>query len=278
MTHSTGRIDALTEPGEAGNPAARAQSLSRLYHENSKLTPRRALGFIEQMDAFSTEPMGRTPSPFKHYPTRKAVDLPKASKWRGGARLFATLRARRSHRGAFARHPIRLEQLSTLLELAFGMTGTHPDSAGDPATLRTWPSAGALYPLELYVATLNCRSLGRHLHHYDVPRHRLAQVGPCPPPDELARLIFTEGSLEGAGALVILTRRFERGEARYGERAYRFALSETGHVAQNILLLAEALDLGAVPLGGFCEDELGDHLGLDARCESPLYVVMLGRR
>ena len=84
--------------------------------------------------------------------------------------------------------------------------------------------------------------------------------------------------MEGAGALVILTARFERGEARYGERAYRFALSETGHVAQNILLVAEALDLGAVPLGGFCEDELGRHLGLDSRRESPLYVVMLGRR
>ena len=71
---------------------------------------------------------------------------------------------------------------------------------------------------------------------------------------------------------------FSRCQEKYGERGYRFMLLEAGHVGQNILLAAEMARLGAVPLGGFCEDPLARFLGLDPRRESPLYVIMLGRR
>ena len=82
----------------------------------------------------------------------------------------------------------------------------------------------------------------------------------------------------GCGALFVVSAMFWRTRFKYGLRGYRFALLECGHLAQNLLLAATALDLAAVPLGGFYDRRVDQLLGLDGVNESALYMVAAGVR
>jgi len=242
------------------------QPVSALFHEHSKLTERRMLEFKEAIEAFG-DPRAET----KAYPTRPAIELPRHRRSLFAARLDVTLKGRRSERGHFRDAPIPAKALGSLLELSLGPTGEG---------VRSWPSAGARYPLEAYVVALACEEVPSGLYHYDPFRHSLGHLGECPPKEVLSRLVFAGGPggdrWERAAAALVFTAVFERTQAKYGERGYRFVLLEAGHAAQNVLLVACALGLGAVSLGGFCEDGLGDVLGLDRSVESPVYVILLG--
>ena len=246
--------------------------LSRLYHENSSLGERRALELREQIERFSDDDGAPREAP-KTYPSRPSTPLPRARRPLFGARLDETLRERRTQRGPFAGGPIPLAQIGALLDLALGVTG----STGEAASLRAYPSAGALYPLETYLFALDCPPLEQFVFHHDPHRRALAHLAPCPPPADLRRMIFADDLWEGAAAALVLTGVFSRTQAKYGERGYRFVLLEAGHAAQNVLLAARSLGLSAAPIGGFCESALGAAMGLDARGESPVYVILLGR-
>jgi SagB-type dehydrogenase family enzyme len=251
--------------------------LSRLHHENSKLTERRALALGEQMELFASGPDGEADEPaFKVYPSRPSVALPRPSRRLFGARLDDTLRARRSPVGAFPGGPVRFEELGALLGLSLGVTGD--GKARGARRRRAYPSAGALHPLETYVIALNCVSIDPGIHHYDALDHRLARIADAPARRDLARMILAEEASLHAALALVFTATFERTQAKYGERGYRFVLLEAGHAAQNVLLVATSLGLGALPVGGFFEDALGDAIGLDAEKESPVYVVLVGGR
>jgi SagB-type dehydrogenase family enzyme len=259
---------------------------SRLYHENSKLTYRRAEALQEQIELFAADAAGNAPEAQSRYPTRPTVALPRAKRRLFGARLDDTLRDRRSQRGPFATRPLALTELGALLDLALGARREAPVKTAKkseaPVTasplLRAFPSAGGLYPVEVYVAALSCASVERGIHHYDPTKHALARISACPATPDLARMIFTDNLGNGAAAALIFTGVFERTQAKYGERGYRFALLEAGHAAQNVLLAAQSLGLAAAPIGGFCEDALGAAMGLEAAKESPVYVVLIGGR
>jgi SagB-type dehydrogenase family enzyme len=259
---------------------------SRLYHESSKLTQRRAEALQEQIELFAADSAGAAPEAQSRYPSRPTVTLPRAKRRLFGARLDDTLAGRRSQRGPFAGSPLTLAELGALLDLSVGARREAPSKtakkSADPVTasplLRAFPSAGGLYPVEVYVAALSCASVERGIHHYDPTKHALARLAPCPAKPDLAPLIFTDNLGDGAGAALIFTAVFERTQAKYGERGYRFALLEAGHAAQNVLLAAQSLGLAAAPIGGFCEDALGAVMGLDPGRESPVYVVLIGGR
>jgi SagB-type dehydrogenase family enzyme len=256
---------------------------SRLCHENSKLTERRAEALQEQIELFAADSAG-APAAQSRYASRPVIALPRAKRRLFGARLDDALRDRRSQRGPFASRPLELTELGALLDLSVGArpeatpkAETKSESPSAPTLqLRPFPSAGGLYPVEVYVAALSCASVERGIHHYDPGKHALAKVAPCPAKGELDRLIFADNLGDGAAAALILTGVFERAQAKYGERGYRFVLLEAGHAAQNVLLAAQSMGLAGAPIGGFCEDALGAAMGLDATRESPVYVVLLG--
>ena len=256
--------------------------LSRLYHENSSLTERRALELREQIERFSDDD-GAPPAAPRSYPSRPATPLPRARRRLFGARLDDALRERRTQRGPVAGGPVPLAELGALLDLALGLTGSAGPSKSaaapgpEPAGLRAYPSAGALYPLETYVLALDCPPLEQAVFHHDPHRRALARLAPCPPLAELGRMIFADDLWRGAAAALVFTGVLERTQAKYGERGYRFVLLEAGHAAQNVLLAARGLGLSAAPIGGFCEDALAAAMGLSGRGESPVYVVLLGR-
>jgi len=174
--------------------------------------------------------------------------------------LEEALAQRRSVR-EYAARPLSWAELAQLLWATQGQT--------DPRGLRAAPSAGALYPLELYVV------LPDGWYRYRPAEHRLEQWGR----DDRREALWTAGlrqdSLRQAPAVFVLTAVVERTQAKYGARAERYVYLEAGHAAQNLLLQATALGLGAVPIGAFYDDQVRAALGLPAD-QTPLYLIPVG--
>ncbi len=139
----------------------------------------------------------------------------------------------------------------------------------DAAGHRTAPSAGAIYPLELYVVTAT--SLG----HYVPEGHRLEVRTAAPTPTELADAAFDQQFVGTAPAVFVITGVRSRTEEKYGSLAGELMNREAGHVAQNILLQATGLDLAAVPVGGFDPALLARLLALPPG-EEVLYLLPIG--
>lgn len=187
--------------------------------------------------------------------------------------LAAVLRRRRSAR-TFGDGGLSCDELSALLFSAYGVTAV--EDSGQ--TLRTAPSGGGLYPLELFVAVLREGDVQRGLYHYDPPRHALEVVAGAAVVDELTAATAYPDIVGAAAAVVLVSAVFWRTRFKYGLRGYRFALLEAGHVAQNVVLAAEALDLAALPLGGYFDRPVDELLRLDGVNESTIYAVCVGRR
>ncbi len=179
---------------------------------------------------------------------------------RGDRSLEECIVSRRSIR-EYAEKALSDAQISQLLWATQGVT--------DPAGLRAAPSAGALYPLELYVAT----SSG--LYHYGPAGHELTQRTDRDLRPSLSAAALAQQSVAAAPAVFVITGVNERMRGKYGERTERYVHMEAGHAAQNLLLQAEALGLGGVPVGAFEDDRLARVLGL-TRNESPLYLIPVG--
>ena len=190
------------------------------------------------------------------------------------APLGRTIRARRSAR-AFGRATLTRGQLAALLEACYGVTGALHDDGGEQH-LRAAPSAGALYPLDIYVAVRRVDGLASGVYRFDPLERGLEEAGVDP--DAIVDTTAYPELVAGAAVSVVLAATFWRSRFKYGQRAYRFTLLEAGHVSQNLLLAAAALSLAATPLGGFYDRRLDDALGLDGVNRSALYVVCIGSR
>ena len=187
------------------------------------------------------------------------LDLP-APRTLGSASLEETLAARRSAR-EFSDEPLTLEQISQLLWSAQGIT---VDWGG-----RTAPSAGALYPLEVYVVTADGS------FHYLPDGHRLRVMSRGDLRAPLAEAALDQSAVSEAPAVFVITAVYARTAGKYGDRAERYVHLEAGHACQNLLLQAVALGLGAVPIGAFSDAEVQSVLGLPADQE-PLYLIPVG--
>lgn len=175
--------------------------------------------------------------------------------------LDDALRQRRSVR-SFERKPLTADQLSALLFAAQGVT----DDEGH----RTAPSAGALYPLELYVLT------AEGTFHYEPSRHVLIRTGREDNRDALARAAHDQDAVREAPAVFVFTGVIARTAGKYGARADRYVFLEAGHAAQNLLLEAAALKLAGVPIGAFEDAAVRAAVGCPADF-SALYLVPVGR-
>lgn len=187
------------------------------------------------------------------------IPLPKPAQ-RGEVSLEEALTRRRSIR-EFTEEGVTLAEISQLLWAGQGIT--------DPRGFRTAPSAGALYPLEVYVAT------GEGVHHYLPQGHRLTMLSPEDRRLGLWEAGLEQGALREASVIIVVVAIYARTEGKYGPRAERYVRLEAGHAAQNILLQATALDLGAVPIGAFYDQKVQEVLALPSDHE-PLYLIPVG--
>jgi SagB-type dehydrogenase family enzyme len=186
----------------------------------------------------------------------------------GGMALAQTLAARRTVR-QFAARPLSLAQISQLLWSA--------DGTSDPRGLRTSPSAGATYPLDLYLVAgeRGVTDLPAGIYHYRVAAHGLALAAPGDNRAGVARACLNQTWMAEAPVLVAITGEYRRCTGRYGERGVRYTHMEAGNVSQNLSLAAEALGLGAGIVGAFDDKALGRVLKLDPGHE-PLLVIPVG--
>lgn len=187
------------------------------------------------------------------------IDLP-APRTTGAMSLEEALAQRHSVR-SFAGISLTFDELGQLLWAAQGITR---DWGG-----RTAPSAGALYPLELYLVTETAT------YHYLPAEHSLVTLAKQDLRDAVWAAGLRQDALREAPATLVIAAVFERTETKYGDRATRYVYMEAGHAAQNVLLQAVALDLGAVPIGAFHEQELAEALELPPD-HTPIYLVAVG--
>ncbi len=181
--------------------------------------------------------------------------------------LESVLRERRSVRD-YSPQPMTRSELAQLLWAAQGLTGAEG--------LRTTPSAGALYPLEVYAVIGDVGGLPRAIYHYRPDRHDLIVVkeGDCR--RELAAAALGQEYVEAGTAVIALAAVYERTTQTYGDRGIRYVHMEVGHAAQNVWLQATALGLGAVVVGAFEDGPVKRVLGL-APDEKPLCLMPVGR-
>jgi SagB-type dehydrogenase family enzyme len=240
------------------------------FHEGSRLYPNVApprVGVLTTL-ASSPELQQTTIRASRLHEHRPGVNLPAV---RLPRHRFRDLLRKRGSTPPGARSPLSLGDLATLLGVAYGVR------ARDRQPRRPVPSGGALYPLEVYAVSLAVDGLRRSAFHYHPFRHRLEALWPVAETDVAAALV--DPSLaERSAVLLVVTAMVWRTRFKYGVRGYRFALLEAGHLVQNVVLAATALDLPAVPLGGWYDRRLDTLVGADGLDEASVYAVAVGGR
>ena len=186
----------------------------------------------------------------------------------GSTSLEQLLAQRRSIRD-FPSSALELAEIGQLLWAAQGIT--HPQG------FRTAPSAGALYPLELYVVAGRIEGLAQGVYHYDPEAHQLKRTGEGDLRDALTRAAFSQNWMKSASAVIVFTADYARTARKYGKRAERYVHIEAGHAAENLFLQAESIGLATVIVGAFDDDEVARVLRLPADIE-PLLLMPLGRK
>ncbi len=200
----------------------------------------------------TVEPAGRQEA--------RVIDLPEPT-LKGTFTVEETLAQRRSVR-SFTSEPLTMREIGQLVWAAQGITRY---SGG----LRTAPSAGALYPIELYIVT------AEGLYHYVPDGHKLRVLNAADLRGDLAQAALGQASVRNAAADFVVTAVYERTTRKYLDRGNRYVHIEVGHVGQNIHLQAVSLGLGSVPIGAFEDELVKSVLSLPADHE-PLYIIPVG--
>jgi SagB-type dehydrogenase family enzyme len=236
-------------------------SAGETFHHETRLTWRRVIG-----DVLSFKP--EKPPQYKTYPEAKKIQLPDPD-YRGMT-VEEAIKKRRSVRN-YSTGALSMNQLSQLLFAAQGITGK---MYGQP--LRSAPSAGALYPFELYLVVNNVKGLSSGIYHYDVLNHAIVVIKSGDFSDHITDAGLKQDMLGEADVTFVLASIFDRVRHKYGERGYRYAYIEAGHISQNIYLQAVSLGLGSVSVGAFLDDKVNQLIGVDGQKEAAIYLHAIG--
>jgi SagB-type dehydrogenase family enzyme len=184
----------------------------------------------------------------------------------------------------FAEESVTLEEMGQLLWAAQGVTRPQAErpSHWPPewqwmGGRRTAPSAGALYPLEVYLVAGNVDGIDPGLYRYVPLEHSLEPVGAGDMRETLTGASLRQAAIAGAPAVLVIAAVYQRVAVKYKERGTRYARIEVGAVAQSVYLQAETLDLGTVLIGAFTDADIKEVLGLPADHE-PLAIMPVGRK
>ncbi|HEY2172778.1 MAG TPA: SagB/ThcOx family dehydrogenase [Mycobacteriales bacterium] len=252
-------------------------SPAEVFHEASKLQPTDIDLFLTIRMVSGSPDIRRVISrPAARCTGLPAIDLP-APAGLADVSVGEAIRRRRSRR-EMSGQAVGLDEIATLLYAAAGVV-THSTDPADGTTwgLRTTPSGGGLYPVEVYCCALDVAGLPNGVYGYLPASHQIAQLYPGSTRAALDTALSLPDIADTAAACIVLSGVPRRTAFKYGERGYRFELLECGHACQNLLLAAAALDLAAVPIGGFLDDVLNDVLRVDGLTEHALYAIPVGR-
>ena len=200
---------------------------------------------------------------------RQQIHLPSPSQ-KGLLSLEEAISRRRSIRN-FTPEPISQPQLSQILWAAQGISNT-------PWGYRTVPSAGATYPLDIFIVCgrNSIEGIGDGTYHYEVNSHSLTLHHEGDVRLELARVALDQEFIYEAPVDIVVCAVYNRTLARYGSRGERYVHIEVGHAGQNIYLQAVALGLATVAIGAFHDEQVREVLRLDKQYK-PLYIMPVGK-
>jgi SagB-type dehydrogenase family enzyme len=189
----------------------------------------------------------------------------------GTVSVEKALNSRRTHR-SFQKRPLTLKQFSQMLWAAYGVTG-----ASGGRHLKTAPSAGAMYPIDIYavVGDGGVESVAPGVYHYLPESHAARVVNSGDARERVAIACLRQLWVAKAPLLVVITGEYARCSAKYGPRGATYTHIEAGHVGQNVFLQAEALGLKAGIVGAFQNEEVVKALGIPAT-HDPLLVMPVG--
>jgi SagB-type dehydrogenase family enzyme len=195
------------------------------------------------------------------------IKLPDPS-LKGGYSLEELLMKRRSVR-EYSNKALTLAEVGQLLWSAQGVTHSYG--------FRTAPSAGALYPLELYVVVGQVEGLASGIYHYQPVPHQLTKISDKDVRQELSNAAHSQDSVEQAAAVVVFTADYDRTTGKYGKRGKRYVHIEVGHAAENMFLQAEALALATVIVGAFSDQDVEKIVGVPDELQA-LLLMPVGRK
>ncbi|MDQ3451978.1 MAG: SagB family peptide dehydrogenase [Actinomycetota bacterium] len=231
-----------------------------VYHEWSKPGVLDAIGAVADW--------GERPPQYKTYPAAESIALPPPAV-DGGLPTEEAIARRHSTRN-YSGTTMGLDELSRVLWSTCGMNH-------ERGGLRSHPSSGALYPIEVYPVVHNVDGLEPGVYHYGLQDHSLASVRAGDLRAAVVRQGLMQEFLGQANVVLVLTVIFQRMRFKYQDRSYRYGLIEAGHIGQNTYLAATSMGLGACAVGAFMDDAINKMLDIDGRDEAAVYMVSVGR-
>jgi len=267
--HSISALESQLEPPPL--------SLSELYHENTKLHPQTAQDMIAagNFSKADLQAMSRAYKQYAHFPRIKLPAIENV--FQNGRTFDEVISSRRSVRD-FADLELSIDDLSKILHQSYGVTGELPGKNDFKQELRSSPSAGALYPAEIYIAVRKVSGVEPGIYHYNVPNHELELLIPGDPTEQIQEVCCGQEYVRQTSIVILISGVLARTKLKYGERGYRYALLDIGHLGQNIYLSCSALDLAIMTTCGFYDDEANQLLRIDGVDEAVMYVAFIGKR
>jgi len=186
----------------------------------------------------------------------------------GEISIEETLSKRRSVR-EYTDSPLSISEVA---QLAWAAQGVNDERSG----FRTAPSAGATFPIEIYLFVTDIEDVSNGVYRYNYDTHTLEKKIDGDKRRALYDVTLRQPSIADAPVVMVITGVVERTAQRYGDRALRYVYMEAGHVAQNVYLQGVALDIGTVVIGAFDDAGVSDVLQLQDG-EHPLYIMSLGK-
>lgn len=249
------------------NQVEGSESFSYRFH---KLTE---INNLQKLNKTNKIPEAWSTIHFKTYPRSKGYSLQKNDTREN--KITKLLTTRRSTR-KFNSVKIDIHTLSDILHYSAGLVNIDTKNSINTTSRRPYPSAGARYPLEIYVVIINGERIKNGLYHYDVKDNKLEYLREFNIENWIDKAIQENWAKESS-AIFIITSVFERTTIKYKDRGYRYSLIEAGHLGQNIILTSMNLGFKSCPLGGFIDKEVIELLDLQLIKEIPLYMIAVGK-
>jgi SagB-type dehydrogenase family enzyme len=209
------------------------------------------------------------PEIYKSYPSSKTIQLPNPLQ-NTTTSFIEVLRKRKSVR-SFSNQPLSKVDLAFLL---WASTGIQRVEHG--YEFRTAPSAGALYPIETYIAANNVEDVEKGVYHYNIKNHLLEEIILGNFGVKLAHAALDQEMCVDASVVLIWTSVFRRSKWKYSQRAYRYIYLDAGHIMENLALAAASITYGSCQVGAFFDDEVNSIVGIDGIEESTICLSVVG--
>lgn len=234
-------------------------SIGQYYHERTKYDPQTIAGKNRQLD------WEQQPIPYKEYKIGAYFDLKPYLRNHPQETIGDATKS-------------NWQRLSQFLLCSYGLTAKIQTMMGAPHYLRAAPSAGGLYPAEVYLISRGTPLLPAGLYNYQCRTHSLVHFWNSQVWSELQSACFWHPALEGAFLALVVTSVFYRSAWRYEDRAYRRICLDTGHLLGNIELASSINDYRPHLIGGFADFAVNQLLYLDTEQEGSLAVIALTDR